>query len=117
LTTNQSTPHHDGRIGKRKSTTHDQYESRVLTPDIFEAFVITSTPKKESNFQRVNKLKQSNNKYTLDQNKAEQMLDPIDSSIGSHQDEGNTGFIDPIDPTSNYFSDQLRFSLNRLKLR
>jgi hypothetical protein len=37
------------------------------------------------------------------------MLDPIDSSIGSHNDEVNSGFIDLIDPTSDYLPDQLRF--------
>jgi hypothetical protein len=37
------------------------------------------------------------------------MLDPIDSSTGLHQDEGNIGFIDLIDPTSDYLPDQLRF--------
>jgi hypothetical protein len=40
------------------------------------------------------------------------MLDPIDSSSGSHQGEGNSGFIDLIDPASDYLSDQLRFFLN-----
>jgi hypothetical protein len=45
------------------------------------------------------------------------MLDPIDSSIGSHQNEENSKFIDPIDPTSDYLFDQYRFFLNRLKLR
>jgi hypothetical protein len=44
-------------------------------------------------------------------------LDPIYSSIGSHQDKGNSGFIDLIDPVSNYLPDQLRFFLNQLKLR
>jgi hypothetical protein len=33
---------------------------------------------------------------------AERMLDPIDSSKRSHQDEGNSGIIDPIDSTSDY---------------
>jgi hypothetical protein len=35
-------------------------------------------------------------------------LDPIDSSTGSHQDEGNSQFIDPIDLAYDYLSDQLR---------
>jgi hypothetical protein len=34
-----------------------------------------------------------------DQNKAKRMLDLIDSSSRSHQGEGYSGFIDPIDPT------------------
>jgi hypothetical protein len=45
------------------------------------------------------------------------MLDPIDSSTGSHQDEGNSDFIDLIDPASDYLPDQLRFFLNQLRLR
>jgi hypothetical protein len=36
---------------------------------------------------------------------AEQRLDPIDSSTRSHQDEGNSGIIDPIDSVSDYLSD------------
>jgi hypothetical protein len=53
------------------------------------------------------------------------MLDPIDSLTGSHQDEGNSGFIedkgnsgfiDLTNPTSDYLSDQLRFILNQLRL-
>jgi hypothetical protein len=35
-------------------------------------------------------------------------LDPIDSSTGSHQDEGNNQFIDPIDLASDYLPGQLR---------
>jgi hypothetical protein len=31
--------------------------------------------------------------------------------------KGNSGFIDPIDPASDYLPDQLRFLLNQLKLR
>jgi hypothetical protein len=45
------------------------------------------------------------------------MLDPIDSSTGSHQDKGNSDFIDLIDPTFDYLPDQLRFFLNQLRLR
>jgi hypothetical protein len=46
-----------------------------------------------------------------------QRLDLINSSTGSHQDEGNSGFIDPIDPASDRLPDQLRFFLNQLRLR
>jgi hypothetical protein len=46
-----------------------------------------------------------------------QRLDLIDSSTRSQQDEGNNGFINPIDPLSDYLSDQLRFFLNQLRLR
>jgi hypothetical protein len=52
-----------------------------------------------------------------DQNKAKQMLDPIDSSTRSHQDKGNSRFIDLIDLASGYLFDQLRFFLNQLRLR
>jgi hypothetical protein len=45
------------------------------------------------------------------------MLDPIDSLIGSHQDEGNSGFIDLFDPASDYLPNQLGFFLNQLRLR
>jgi hypothetical protein len=62
-------------------------------------------------------LKEPNNKLTSDQNKAKRRLDLIDSSTGSHQDEGNSGFIDLIDPASDYLPDQLRFFLNQLRLR
>jgi hypothetical protein len=44
------------------------------------------------------------------------MLDPINSSTESPRDEGNSGFIDLIDPASDYLSDQLRFFLNQLRL-
>jgi hypothetical protein len=44
-------------------------------------------------------------------------LDPIDSSTGSHQHEGNSRFIDLIDPKSDYLPNQLRFFLNQLRLR
>jgi hypothetical protein len=43
------------------------------------------------------------------------MLDPIDSSTRSHQDEGNSRFIDLIDPASDYLPDQLRFFLDQLR--
>jgi hypothetical protein len=45
------------------------------------------------------------------------MLDPIDSSTGSQQDEENSEFIDLLDPTSDYLPDQLRFFLNQLRLK
>jgi hypothetical protein len=45
------------------------------------------------------------------------MLDPIDSSTRSHQDEGNSGIIDSIDSTFDYLPDQLKFVFNQLKLR
>jgi hypothetical protein len=45
------------------------------------------------------------------------MLSLIDSSTGSQQDEENSGFIDLIDPTSDYLPDQLRFFLNQLRLK
>jgi hypothetical protein len=45
------------------------------------------------------------------------MLDLIDSSIGSHQDEENSGFIDLIDPAFDYLSEQLEFFLNQFRLR
>jgi hypothetical protein len=62
-------------------------------------------------------LKQSNNKLTSDQNKAKKRLDLIDSPTGSHQDEGNSGFIDLIDLESDYLSNQLLVLLNQLRLR
>jgi hypothetical protein len=37
------------------------------------------------------------------------MLDPIDSSTKSHQDEENSGIIDPIDSTSDYLPGQFNF--------
>jgi hypothetical protein len=48
---------------------------------------------------------------------AERRLDLIDSSMRSHQDEGNSGIIDPIDSTSDYLPDQLKFFFNQLRLR
>jgi hypothetical protein len=49
-----------------------------------------------------------------DQNKAKRMIDLIDSSTRSHQDEGNSGFIDQIDPAFDYLPVQLKFFLNQL---
>jgi hypothetical protein len=49
-----------------------------------EVFIITSIPMKHPEKRR---------------------LDQIDSSIKSHQDEENSGFIDLIDPASDYLSD------------
>jgi hypothetical protein len=46
-----------------------------------------------------------------------QRLDPINSSIGSHEDEGNSGFIDLNDSASDYLPDQLRFLRNQLRLQ
>jgi hypothetical protein len=46
---------------------------------------------------------------------AERMLDPIDSSMRSHQDEGNSGIIDPIDLASDYLPVQLKFFFNPLR--
>jgi hypothetical protein len=48
---------------------------------------------------------------------AERRPDPIDSSTSSHQDEGNSGIVDPIDSTSDYLPDQLKFFFNQLRLR
>jgi hypothetical protein len=45
------------------------------------------------------------------------MLDLIDSSTRSHQDNGNSGIIDPIDSASDYLLDQLKFFFNQLILR
>jgi hypothetical protein len=45
------------------------------------------------------------------------MLDPIDSSTRSHQDEGNSGIIDLIDLASDYLPDQVKIFFNQLKLR
>jgi hypothetical protein len=59
--------------------------------------VITNTPKKHPE-------------------EAERRLDPIDSSTRSHQDEGNSGIIDPIDSVSGYLPDQLKFFFNQLRL-
>jgi hypothetical protein len=63
------------------------HKSRILASSKFKVFVITGTPKK-------------------------QRLDLIDFSTESHQDEENSGFIDPIDPMSDHLPDQLRFFLN-----
>jgi hypothetical protein len=70
--------------------------SGILAPNISKVFVITSTQRSTLKKRR---------------------LDPIDSSTGSHQDEGNSGFINLIDPASDYLPDQLRFFLNQLRLR
>jgi hypothetical protein len=94
LTTDQPTPHHDERIDKRRSTTHYQY--------------IDPGSQRRNQALQVKRFRQSTNKLISNQNKVKRRLDPIDSSTGSHQDEGNTGFIDLIDPTSNYLPDQLR---------
>jgi hypothetical protein len=48
-----------------------------FAPGKSKVFVITSTPKKR-------------------------WVDPIDSSTGSHQDEGHSVFINVIDPMSDY---------------
>jgi hypothetical protein len=48
---------------------------------------------------------------------AERRLDPINSSMISHQDKGNSEIIDPIDSASDYLPDQLKFFFNQLKLR
>jgi hypothetical protein len=45
------------------------------------------------------------------------MLYLIDSLTRSHQDEGNSEIIDPIDSASGYLLDQLKFFFNQLKLR
>jgi hypothetical protein len=58
-----------------------------------------------------------NPKYYKHPEEVKWMLDPIDSSTGSYQGEGNSGFIDLIDPTFDYLFDQLRFFLNQLRLR
>jgi hypothetical protein len=60
--------------------------------------IITNTPKKHPE-------------------EAERRLKSIDSSMKSHQDEGNSGIIDPIDSASDYLPDQLKFFFNQLKLR
>jgi hypothetical protein len=71
------------------------HEFSIFAPDKSEVFVITCTQK-----------------ITM----KKWMIDPIDSSIESHQDEGNSGFIDPIDRSSDYLLDQLIFFLNQLRL-
>jgi hypothetical protein len=53
---------------------------RILANGKSKIFVITNTPKKRR-------------------------LDPIDSSTRSHQDEGNSRFIDPTDPAFDYLLD------------
>jgi hypothetical protein len=101
LIINQLIIHHDERISKRISTTYDQYtdpRSEIIAPGTSEVLVITNTPKKHPK-------------------KAERRLDPIDSSTRSHQDEGNSRIIDPIDSASDYLPDQLKFFFNQLRLR
>jgi hypothetical protein len=70
----------------------------ILAPGTSEVLVIANTPKKHPE-------------------EAERMLDPIDPSTRSHQDEGNSGIIDPIDSASDYLPDLLNFLSNRLRLR
>jgi hypothetical protein len=83
LTTDQPALHHDERIDKEKIYhPRSVYEFGILAPGKSEVFVITSTLKK-------------------------QRLDPIDIKIGSHQDKGNSVFIDLIDLVSDYLPDQL----------
>jgi hypothetical protein len=60
--------------------------------------IIANTPKKHSE-------------------EVERRLDQIDSSTRSHQDEGNSGIIDPIDSASGYLPDQLKFFFNQFRLR
>jgi hypothetical protein len=60
--------------------------------------VITNTPKKHPK-------------------EAERMLDLIDFSTRSHQDEENSEIIDPIDSAPDYLSDQLKYFFNQLRLR
>jgi hypothetical protein len=60
--------------------------------------VITDTPKKHPE-------------------EAEQSIDPIYSSMRSHQDEWNSGIIDLIDSASDYLPDQFKFFFNQLRLR
>jgi hypothetical protein len=90
LIRNQSILHHDERISKSGS--------EIVVPNTSEVLVITNTPKKHPK-------------------EAERRLDPIDSSMRSHQDEGNSGIIDPTDSTSDYLLDQLKFFFNQLRLR
>jgi hypothetical protein len=63
--------------------------SEILAPGTSEVLIITNTPKE-----------------------AERRIDPIDSSIRSHQDERNNGIIDLIDSASDYLPDQLKFFFN-----
>jgi hypothetical protein len=70
----------------------------ILAPGISKVLVITNTPKKHPE-------------------EAKRMLDLIDSSMRSHQNEGNSGIIDPIDSASDYLLGQLNFFFNQLRLR
>jgi hypothetical protein len=69
--------------------------SEILAPGTSKVLLITNTPKKHHE-------------------EAERMLDPIDSSTRSHQDEGNSKIIDRlihrliIIPISLIFFNQLR---------
>jgi hypothetical protein len=45
------------------------------------------------------------------------MLDPIDSSTRSHQDEGNSEIIDLVDSTSDYLPNQLIFFLQSTQIQ
>jgi hypothetical protein len=92
LTMDQPTPHHDGRIDKRRSTTHDQYMSSGFSQLVNQKFCNYKHPK-------------------------EAKARSIDSSTRSHQDGWNSRFIDLIDPASDYLLDQLNFFLNQLRLR
>jgi hypothetical protein len=74
------------------------HRSEILAPGTSEVLVIINTPKKHPE-------------------EVERRLDTIDSSTRSHQDEGVTGIIDPIDSTSDYLPDQLKFFFNQLRLR
>jgi hypothetical protein len=73
LISNQPILHHDEIISKRISTT---YGSEILAPNTSEVLIITNTLKKHPE-------------------EIERMLDLIDSLTRSHQDEGNSGVIDP----------------------
>jgi hypothetical protein len=88
----QPTPHHDERIDKRRSTTHDQYMSSGFSQLVNQKFCNYKHPK-------------------------EAKARSIVSSTKSHQDGWNSRFIDLIDPASDYLLDQLNFFLNQLRLR
>jgi hypothetical protein len=65
----------------------------ILAPGISEVLIITNTPKNHPE-------------------EAERRLDPIDSSMRSHQDEGNSGIIDLIDSSFDCLPNQLKFFFN-----
>jgi hypothetical protein len=99
LITNQPILHHDERINQENiHHLRSVYESEIFVSSTSEVLVITNTPKKRPE-------------------ETERMLDPIDSSTRSHQDEGNSEIIDPIDSASDYLPDQLKFFFNQLRLR